>query len=371
MTPIRPLRRDDLAAVVALYAELDRLPAGRPTDGYHDFFARALLAPPLADPELPALVYEDPDDGVVGVMGVHPRRYVFGERQIRLACSGPLIVRPDHRPRGLGALLMRSFLAGAQEMSFNDRSIEETHQMWRLLGGSTETGSSIEWVRVLAPAGHANKRLARRLTGRASPPGGAAAAALDGVVGRRRRPSQPASGGSEPLDAEGMIDLVARLRRPFALRPGYTPEYLEAIYDLMGRTVLGDRVVRRLVRRDDGRPIGAYVMIVARHGTANVVNVITSWDSARVVLEHLLHDAAENGAVEASGRVEPELLPHLSGLGCRLRPGPWAMASSSEPELVNATLSGRSLISRMDGEWWMRPRSSATPSSLRQKLRLA
>lgn len=369
MTPIRPLQSDDIHAVVALYAELDWLPAGRSTDGYREFFERALLEPPLADPELPALVYDDPEAGVVGVMGSHPRRYLFGERKIRLACTGPLIVHPDHRPRGLGALLMRRFLAGPQEMSFNDRLIEDTHQMWRMLGGSTDTGASIEWTRVLAPVGYAQKRLAERVTSRASPPAAAVAAAVDGVLGRRRRPPQPSSGGCEPLTSGDLIELIAQLRRKFPLRPDYSPEYLEAIFGLMGRTVIGDRVVRRLVRREDGRPIGAYVMIVARRGSANVVNVITPFESAGLVLEHLLHDAAEAEAVEVNGRVEAALLPHLPRLGCRLRRGDWAMVSSTDQELVNAALSGRSLISRMDGEWWMRPRPSSTPRSFLQQLR--
>ncbi|HEV7562353.1 MAG TPA: hypothetical protein VGO24_02520 [Solirubrobacterales bacterium] len=353
---IRPLEPDDLPAVAALYAEVDKRDPSLPSPGYVGFFRRMLLEPPLADPEIPSLVYDDPSDGVVGVIGSHPRPYLHGDQPVRLACSGPLIVHPRHRPRGVGALLLRRYAGGPQELTFNDRSVDGVHTMWRLLGADTDAAASIGWRRILAPAGAALSTIARRLPGGRRPPGGAAASGLDAVAGRGFRPPPPVSGAAEPLGNEALLDLSSRLRRQFTLRPAYDSGFLEALFTVMESVVLGDRLLRRLVRAEDGRPLGAYVILLAPQGAAHVLDLTAGHDDAGLVLDHAFHDAAGAGAVEISGRVEPALLAHLQPRKCRLERTDWVTVKSRDPLLVNAVLSGKALLSRMDGEWWMRPR---------------
>lgn len=352
---IRPMTREDLPVLVALYAELDRVDPGRPTPGYTDFFGRALFDDPeLTDPEVPSYVFEDADRGVVGAIGCHPRRYLLDGKPLRLACAGPLIVHHDFRPKGVGATLLRRFAGGPQEMSFNDRSIDSVHAMWRAMGGVSDVLASIEWTRVLAPAGYATEKLGRRLAKRGTPPGGAVVARVSGGIGRAGPPA-PAAGSSEELEHGALIELLESLARQYRLRPDYTPGYLDSLYGLMAKTVLGDTVVRRLVRDDGGRPIGAYVMIVARHGSAHVLNLPASYRHARTVLEHLFHDAAAAGAVQVAGRCDAAIQAELQGLSCRLRQGAWVTVRSSDPSLADHALTGRGLVPRMEGEWWMRP----------------
>jgi hypothetical protein len=352
---IRPMKREDLPALVALYAELDRVDPARPTPGYTDFFARTLFDDPeLTDLEVPSYVHEDADRGVVGVIGCHPRRYLLDGKPLRLACAGPLIVHQDFRPKGLGATLLRRYVGGVQEMSFNDRSIDSVHAMWRAMGGVSDALASIEWTRVLVPAGYATEKLGRKLAKRGTPPGGALVARVGGRIGHFGPPA-PQAGSSEPLEHGALVELLESLGRQYRLRPDYTPGYLDSIYGLMAKTVLGDRVVRRLVRDDGGRAIGAYVMIVAPHGTANVLNLPTSYRHSRTVLEHLFGDAAAAGAVQVAGRCDPAIQAELGGLGCRLRQGQWVTVRSNDQALVDHVLSGRGLVPRMEGEWWMRP----------------
>jgi len=351
---IRPLRHEDLPAVAALYAEIIRVDPSRPVPGYVSFFGRVFLDDPeLTDPELPTYVYEDGERGVVAVIGSNPRRYLFGEKRLRLACPGPLIVHPDFRPLGIGATLLRRFAAGVQEMSFDDRSVDRVHTMWRMLGANTDGLASIEWTRVLAPVGYATLRLARRATSRATPPGGALVARLSRAG--RAAPHPPTVGSSEPLEHGTLIELLERLRRQYPLRPDYTPGYLDSLFEVMAKTVLGDTVVRRVVRDERGRPVGAYVMILAAHGTAHVLNVMVAFQDARLVMDHLFHDAAAHGAVEVAGRCDMAIQAELAGLGCHLRQGEWASVHSTDSTLVGLALTSKALISRMEGEWWMRP----------------
>jgi predicted N-acetyltransferase YhbS len=354
VTPIRPLERADLPAVAALYAEFVGWDPVKTVPGLSDFFARALLDHPFADPEIPALVYEDPDDGVVGIMGSHPRPFDFGDRTVKLAFTGPLIVAPAHRPRGIGALLLRRYIAGPQDMTANDRVLDQVHDMWERLGGTTDTGRSIGWAYTLAPAGLAASAIARRVAKRGSAPGA-------GKLTTRRRVPKP-QGSTEPLTDAALLDLLDRLKRPYPLRPAFDDDFLAFLRHEMDLVNVGQRVERRLVKADDGRPLGAYVMYLTPGWLAEVVATIARPDDTGLILDHLLHDAATLGAVEVRGRFEPQLLPHLRNRRLRLTHTDWTMVQSKDQDLLATALSGRAMFSRLDGEWWMRPSEAAVSS---------
>ncbi|HEX7292176.1 MAG TPA: hypothetical protein VF250_13715 [Conexibacter sp.] len=358
---VRPLVRADLPAVAALYAGFMGWDPGAAEPGLVAYYARTMLDYPSVDPQIPTLVYDDPDDGVVGVLGSNVRRFAFGEREIRVACDGPLIVHPAHRPRGIGALLLRSYLEGPQDLTADDRAIDQVHAMGVRLGGETHGVAAIGWSLVLAPAGFVASALARRASGRERPPAGVVARL--GSLTRRRRRTQPASGRVEPLENAALIDLVEGLRRPFALRPRYDEAHLTWLFGEMERVNVDGGLVRRLVRADDGRPLGSYVMYVEPHGVAEVVQLAAAEADAPLVLEHLIHEAVSGGAVEVRGRFEHHLLRALRRRRCRLLPVDWAFLHARDPQLLAAVHGGRALLTRLDGEWWMRPdpfRSAAT-----------
>ena len=141
--------------------------------------------------------------------------------------------------------------------------------------------------------------------------------------------------------------------------PAYDDAYLSWLFAAMEVVNVGERLVRRLVRADDGRPAGAYVMYLTPHSQAQVMQVAASGEDVGLVLDHLLQDAAAQGAVEVQGRFEAHLLPYLRSRWCRLVPAEWSTVQAREPALVGAVLSGRALLTRMDGEWWMRPHPGA------------
>lgn len=353
MSTIRPLERADLPAVAALYADFMAWDPQATAPALTAYYARTMLDNPSVDPEIPSLVYDDPQDGVVGVLGSNVRRFTYRDREVRVACDGPLVVHPAHRPRGVGALLLRSYLAGPQDLTADDRAIDQVHAMGLRLGAETHGVASVGWSLVIAPAGFVAGAVVRRATGRerSSP----------GLVGRveafakRRRSTAPPSGTAEPLTNEALIDLVERLRRPFPLRPRYDDAHLTWLFAEMASANVDGRLVRRLVRADDGRPLGGYVMYVAPQGIAEVVQLAAAERDVPLVLDHLVHDAAAGGAVEVRGRFEHHLLSTLRRRRCRLVAVDWAMLHGRDPELLAAVHGGRALLTRLDGEWWLRP----------------
>ncbi len=359
MTPIRTLEHEDLPAVSALWSDFVNWDPTDSMPGLVGFFSRILIENPFADPEMPSLVYEDSHDGVVGVICSHPRRFVFGERAVRAACFGPIVIDPAHRGKGLATQLLRRFLEGPQDLTFNDRTIDQVHAIWGDLGGITDTTASIGWSCMLAPAGYAASVLTRRTVGRHKPPAGEFLSIIDAPARRRLHPP-PRSGAVEPLTNDALLDLLPQLQQQFPLRPAYDDAYLSWLFPTMEAVDLGDDLVRRLVRGEDGRPAGAYIMYVSVHGKAYVMQVAADRENLSVVLDHLMHDAATHGAVDIRGRMEPYLLPHLRTRKCRLVREDWVGVQAQDPTIINAALSGHALLSRMDGEWWMRPRAQPT-----------
>lgn len=355
MSSIRPLEAADLPAVASLYAELDGRDPSLPYPGYERFFGRVLLGAPFADPEIPSLVFEAPGEGVVGVIGSHVRPFRFGEESLRVACCGPLVVRAAHRPRGVGALLLRRYLAGPQDLLVNDRTLEEVRGMWTALGAYSHGGAAIGWRRVLAPLGAGSAAAFRRRFDRQVPPGGRALAPLDAAFGRRHRPAAPEGGGREPLSAAGFAELVESLRREFPLRPAYDADFLAALLSAMVGVDVAGELVGTLVRDERGQAVGAYVMYAARHGRAEVQQVICARERAGFVLDHLFEQAATAGVVEVRGRLEQHLQAALAERRARLFSDYWVTVHSRDPQLAATVLAGRALLGRLDGEWWMRP----------------
>jgi GNAT superfamily N-acetyltransferase len=359
LTSIRALEREDLPAISALWADFVDWDPIESMPGLVRFFTRILIENPFADPEIPSLVYEEPHDGVVGLISSHPRRFVFEERAVRAACFGPLIVHRNHRGKGLATQLLQRFVEGPQDMTFNDRTIDQVHAIWGQIGGITDTTASIGWTCVLAPAGYVAGVISRRTLGRHKPPAGALLAMVDAPARRRLHPS-PSSGTIEPLTNDALLDLLPLLQRQFPLRPAYDDVYLSWLFPTMEAVDLGDHLVRRLVLAEDGRPAGAYIMYVSVHGKAYVMQIAAAAEDIGLVLDHLMHDAATQGAVDIRGRVEPYLLPHLRMRRCRFVREDWVGVQARDPALVSAVLSGQALVTRVDGEWWMRPRAQLT-----------
>lgn len=358
MTPIRPLERDDLPAVARLYELVIRSGTELPPAGLAGYFEQTVLDQPFADPELPSLVYDDPRLGVVGFIASYPRRFVLGERPVRLACSGQLVAHPEVRSRGVGALLMRAYMNGPQDLTLTDGATDEVRAMWERLGGVTNAIASLGWTRVIGPAGFA-AGIVRKRRGRDGNPAGQAPAAavwsaVDELAGRPLRPAATEV-RSQPLTAEALLELLERLKRSFALRPAYDAAALTWLLRQMERVTARGELVRRLVRSADDRPLGWYVAYVPAGGVAQALQVVAGRDDVGPVLDALVHDAGARGAVAVSGRVDPWLYPELVERRCLFRRSAWALLHSGDDELLAAVGFGRGLLTRMDGEWWMGP----------------
>lgn len=363
MSGIRPLEATDVPAVARLYDQVVRSltmgprPEIAPDDsetlkGLTAYIRRLAFSQPTADDEMPSLVYEADGGEIVGFISTYPRRFTFAGRPVRALCTGQLVARPDAGANGVGALLMRRALSGPQDFTYTDGATPTVREMWERLGGVTNVPASMGWTRPLRPAADAGERAGGRVTAlsRAAPVR-AGLRLVDQMVTRGGAAKAPSSARVEPLTGAVLREGVDGLNRSFRLRPVYDDAYLDWLFSEMAAVGSRGEVVRQSVRDQDGKLAGWFVAYLPPRGTVQVVQV--AGRAMGLVLDELFRWAAGNGATAVHGRVDPFLYPFLRERGCRFLTDPWTLVHAGDPELVAAVLSGRALLTRLDGEWWM------------------
>ncbi|HEX8862462.1 MAG TPA: hypothetical protein VGC06_25895 [Actinomycetes bacterium] len=371
MSSIRPLERDDLTGVASLYERVMRSGSPTPPPGLGAYLGRMVLDHPWADPELPSLVSTSRDGAVEGFIGSHVRRLRFDGKPLRLRYSEWFVTDPAVRERGVGALLLRSYLAGPQDLTITDTAAGPVRRMWERLGGMTAPLPSIGWVRFFRPFRFASDYLLERSGNpswkRAAHP---VTALLDG--GTRRVPAvrlqvQRPSTRDEELVPRALLDHLACLTDGLRLRPDYDKEFLDWLFAEMSAVTSRGALVRRLVSAPDGRVLGWYVAYLPAGGVGEVVQLVAPDDDVDAVLEHLLHDAWRSGATLLRGRLEPRLFEPVARRRCYLRPsGTRVLVHARDPEVTAALALGQALLTKMEGTWWMghlvEPFTSKAPS---------
>lgn len=354
---IRPLERADLPEVAKLYELVMRSGRSTPPPRLAPYFERMLLDHPWADPDIPSLVHIGHDGSIVAFQGSSVRRARFDGRPIRIACAGQLVAHPDARHRAVGALLLRAYLGGPQELTITDTASDQMRQIWMLSGGTMEHLACIAWVRVLRPWRFGDWYVRDRRMRSARSLGGRLLGGLDVASTRWIRAVSPPpapDATTEPLTPGGLVEHLHVIGGRLRLHLDYDERYLAWLFaELAVVRGLGTPVAR-LVRDRGGQVLGWYVYYLAPKGISRVLQIAASDRHVGRVLDDLLHDAWSGGAIAVLGRVEPRLLDPLARRRCVLRrSGYSALSYSRDEEILGAIASGRSLLTRLDSEWWI------------------
>lgn len=355
MSTIRPLQQGDLTAVANLYEQVMRSGSRHAPPGLAPAFARTFIDHPWTDSDIPSLVYEDGGGSIVGFIGSNVRRLKADGRSLRMGCSGPLLSEPAVRNRAVGALLLRAYLQGPQDLSITDGATRTVQQIWERLGGQTAHLHCITWTHLFKPwlAG-ADRILARRVTGgwqrRLRPLWRLLDAPTTRMASRAVHVERPATTAQVLTPAA----LVAQLSTaPEQLRPDYDETFLEWLFDEMAQVTSWGPLVRRLVRAPDGQVLGWYVAYLPPGRIGQAVQIAAPGGDVDSVVDHLFREAQDAGVSALQGRLEAHLMETLSQRRCILERGDRALIHSRDPGLLAAIALGHATLSRMEGEWWM------------------
>lgn len=351
------MTRDDIPQVASLYEAVIRSGSHVPAPKLADAFERTFCDSPFVDADIPSLVYEDDTGAIAGFIGSHPRRLRMDGRVIRVACSGQLITEPKVRTRAAGALLMRAYMAGPQEVTITDGATEEVRRIWEGLGGQVSSLGCLEWIRVFRPLSGVCDLLARRRSFRAVVAAcRPVAAGLDALAmwpARSPFRTTPPATIAEPLTPMSLAEHLPIVGRSYRIQPAYDAESLAWLFAEMKSVTSRGTLVAMLVRSESRKVLGSYVYYLRSGGVSEVIHLAAAPRDVDAVLDHLFHHARTSGAAAVRGRLERRLLDTLARRRFVFRYCGMALVHARDPEMLGAVQLDHTLLTRMDGEWWM------------------
>jgi hypothetical protein len=349
MADIRPFERDDLPAVTGLMR--DHLGAWDTDVG---LLEATLWDHPWADPELPSLVAVDDDGEVIGFIGVQPRRIEFDGASLRAVCCSHLVVRPQDRGSGPGALLVSRVMGGPQEITWTDTANQVVARIWGVLGGRVDHTRASDWMIVLRPMRWGSRALGAA-TGLAAGSGNLPVPGLPLQAAGARlvpsaHPASPENVAGKHATAAEIAAAMPEICRRFTLFVAYDEEVLDYTFRLVEAT--RGRLIRRIVKRRR-KAVGWYAYLLQPGGVSTVLHLAAAPRDVEAVFGELVEHSASLGSAALAGRYEPHLEAPLrlrmAILGLARRPVVHTQHPHADVVLANST----SLLTRLDGEWFV------------------
>ena len=291
-----------------------------------------------------------------GFIGVLPLRMVLRGAPIRAGIAGSLMVRkPEENPLA-GARLLRSFVTGPQDLSISETANPLSQGMWERLGGEAVPAYSMEWLRVLRPAGlglallgdwKSPFKLLRPLRVLVDP-------IATRIAGNPF--ALPAAAARYASDADvtdaALLEAIPKFAAHYALRPDWDAASLGWFLAHTARKDRHGELFRRMVYGKNREPIGCYLYYARPHGVAWVLQMLAQPKAADAVVDSLFNHAAGRKSVAIRGRAQPEFLDALLRRSCVFFHRSSMVVAARRNEVVEAVRTGHALITGMAGEGW-------------------
>ena len=348
---IRVCVPEDMPRVADLFHAVARRLPGPAPSSLHQHMLELFFNAPSHDPELPSLVYITPDDVVRGFIGVIPLRMSFRGKPVLAAVSSSFMVENAQNNPFAGVALLKTFMSGPQELSFTDAANSISVAMWTKLGGQQLPLESMDWLRVLRPAGLALSLLEKRtsLVKAARP----ICMAIDRVAtpNRFRLKAKVAAHTIDvDLNDHFLIDYLRDFAAQYSLRPMWDRDSVRWRLNLAAQNSHRGRLVCRAVYGKATLPLGCYLFYCRPNGVAHVLQLMTSPGAAGVVLDSLLEDAYQNCCVAVRGRAHTRYMDPLLLRDCILFRSGALLLHSRNADIMEVACSGDALLIGLGGE---------------------
>lgn len=357
--PVRPLAETDIPQVADLYWRVSRERQGATPPAVQSFLRELYFSNPWMDSSIPSLVYDEKGK-IAGFLGVIPRKMSLRGEPVRIAFGGNFAVHPEFRTTLAGLHLLRTYMAGGQDLSQTDSANDTSRALLERLGFTTILPFSMHWIRLLRPA----RCLTYAMSQWTEKPFFSAlefasqpfCSMLDRVAARMSsspfRQTESRLHASD-LDVPTLLECLGQFRSGYSLWPEYDATTMTWLLDFMGRMKGHGDVLRKLVLRDDsGAIVGWYIYYVKPGGFGDVAQLGGVRKHMKEILDHLFHDAWSQGVIAVHGVVDRRLMDDFSEKYCFFTcRGGWTVAHSRKASFLDLLTSGDAFLSRLDGEW--------------------
>ncbi|WP_421872954.1 hypothetical protein [Pararhizobium sp.] len=364
MSEIRALQSSDIPALAGMFQRVFRDSKMQPSKALSDYLQTFYLDAPGQDIGIHSLVHLDDSGEMTGFVGATGLPVTFDGRPLRAAICGSLMVEGREADPLAGARLLKAFLAGPQDLSFSETASEVSASMWMKLRGLALPQYSLDWLRIIRPAGFFTELGSSRI--------GAArllrplARKTDDILRRRmgaddlRWSGIPASWNGQgsfktrAVSVDEFAALFVRLTARYRLRPDFPEAQLAYILQDARQARTDGEAVFCQVEARTGAVIGGFVY----HGDAGrigrVLQILSIPGQERQVIDCLIAHAAERGLVALRGRTQPALLEAMLGRRISFTHIASSVIHTKDPQILQAFQNGEGFFNGLAGEHWSR-----------------
>ncbi|MGE4092147.1 MAG: hypothetical protein AB7G75_15030 [Candidatus Binatia bacterium] len=356
---VRTVRESDLSALVALHETI--YPAGASGDlaTRTAYLKRLLFQHPWQADGAPSLVYENATGDLVGLIGVVPRPMEWKGQPLRMTTTHNYMVDPSHRSSLAGISLLKTYLAGSQDLSLCQAASGLPQKLWRSFGGTIDNLHSFHWLWPLRSVTYISDRLAGHgippLVVRALKAGGRVLDAFIDRVRARAFGGVQAHVDYKDLSVEHWLDGIIENSRGRALRPVYDVMTLQWLLQILeGKRRFGT-LRKHAIYKTNGEHLGYYIYYATTNDISYVLQVGARTGAEGSVLDALARDAWEQGALALSGWLDTRFIPDISERALYWKyqhDGP-VLIYTRDSELEAAMCRGDAWLTPLEAEWWM------------------
>jgi hypothetical protein len=361
---IRPFTAADAPRVAEILLWAFQKSTRTPPQAMVDYIRRLYLEIPWADPDIYARVMELPDGRLSGFAGLTPLPLRVGDKRIRVGVTSSLSVDDRIGDHMTGPRLVRHMRNGAQDGVFSDRSNQAATAISRQLKSDILHSYSMDFIRLLRPAGRGVEWLSghfapvRLLSGVAAP--------IDRKFAARSLVSEDAhwaapgkTRGSDsfkdvPVTLDQVLDLIPRFLERFTLRPDFERQHWQFILEDGARKPNFGAFFANAVVSPSGETIGLYLYHGRRGQTAELLQAFANPGKEGVVLDKLIGHAMALGAVAIHGRSTPTFQRQLMDRHAFFYPNMWTIVYARDPDVVSHFNAGTAFFTGIAGENWIR-----------------
>jgi hypothetical protein len=300
-----------------------------------------------------SMVHVEEDSTVTGFVGVLAQNFMLNGAAVRVAVVGSLMVdQPSHNPLA-GARLLRAVTSGPYDAVISETANPVSQRMWEKLGGHAVAGYSLDYIRVLRPAGFATALAShwhKSLDILALP-----ARLIDTIA---QRPFD-ASGQLSPhyheddLDHDEAIATLLTLTQPVVLKPALDPAAWKwRLEQASIKQAYGAYIARAVFDRRN-TCVGAYFYHGGEGAIAHVLNIFGSPEHMPEVIARLIVDAHQRGNVALRGRATPATANALGLQKAGFLHRSSFTVYTRDTALSNAVNAGNAFMTGLAGETWM------------------
>ncbi|MBX3568926.1 MAG: hypothetical protein KF914_12765 [Rhizobiaceae bacterium] len=360
MSSLRPMEPGDASSVARLYLRILKRRDRLPSPGLVETIRRFYCDGPFRQADIPSLVHVAEGE-VTGFVGVHSVPMLHRARKLRAAYCGSLMVDNRSAAPLAGAMLLKTFLAGPQDVSISETANAVAQGMWLRLRGHVLAPNSLDWVRVLRPAGFGlSVALGSGLPSRALSP---LARSIDALWRRRSKkgslvqflPDQEGRGlAVETVEPAEFLKLLDRFSGDISLRPDWSNGYGEHVLaEALDKPSYGRPVLAAAFARNR-MPVGAFLYHLEPGQVARVLQLVAAPGHMTEVLPGLFADALSRGAVGLRGRSDAAVADAAPGQSIAFAPVASTLVHARDAELLASLRAGDGLVNGLAGERWSR-----------------